>query len=254
MYHRLGALPPVATGLPDLSTYATLPRPPASLAVPKVAAWGQDGNSIWGDCVLASAAHCIAAWDAELGGRDPIPTDAEVVAQYQAITGSKKPGDSRDTGLALGDVLHQWATKGLFQNNKIAAYAPLNIKSILDIHQAVSEYGAAYAAVALPQSAEDQFSAGESWTYVGDAPVGGHAICFLGYKAGSKAGPGQLYACTWGSIVAVDWDWWAAYGQEVYCIIPQAFVEAGKGPELDLTQLQADIHSLKPAKKAWWKL
>lgn len=257
MLHRLGAKPPVRPPVfQDLSDYAALPTPPAMVPVPKIAAWGMDGNSAWGDCAIASSAHCIAAWDAEISSGDAIPTDAAAVVQYQAITGAVTPGDADDTGLVLSDVLKLWSNVGLFTDNKIAAYAPVNHKAIVDIHQAVAEYGACYVGVNLPQSAEDQFNAGMPWTLVGDAPVGGHAICIVAFDAGSSRGPGWLYAVTWGAVVRVQWNWFAEYATEAWAIVSQEYAEAGKGPLLNLTQLQADIATLAPVpvKRPWWEV
>jgi hypothetical protein len=251
--HTLGALPPVRPQVfADWSAYVNgkLPVPPTSVAVPAVVTWGMDGNNQYGDCTIAGADHCIAAWDLEVKEADPVATDAADVLQYKAITGCVTPGDSRDTGLVLSDVLKLWSTKGLFGGNEIAGYAPVRHQAILDMHQAIAAYGAAYVGVALPQSAEDQFGAGPPWTLVGDQPVGGHCVAFVGYD------PEWMYAVTWGGVVKVSWAWWAYYGQEAWAIIPQAFVEAGKGPDLNLAQLKADIGTLTvpKAKKAWWKI
>jgi len=250
--HKLGALPPVRpSALGDLADYAKLPTPPASVAVPAVADWGTDGNQSFGNCTIAGAAHCIAAWNAESGSTDPTPTEDQTVTQYKAITGCVTAGDAHDTGLVLSDVLKLWsANVGLFGDNKIAGYAPVNHKVVRDIHSAIAAYGVTYVGVALPESAETQFGAGQPWTLVGDPPVGGHCIDFVGYD------PEWLYACTWGGIVKVAWAWWAHYGQEAWAIIPQEFVEAGKGPEIDLAQLQGDIKSLDTVKvkRPWWEI
>lgn len=252
----MGALPPVRPPVfDDLKGYAALPTPPARVAVPKVAAWGMDGNDQYGNCAACGATHLIAAWDVETGSTDAVPTSAETIEQYKAITGCITPGDENDSGLVLSDVLKLWSNVGLFNRNKIAAYAPVNHKAVLDIHQAIAEYGGCYVGVDLPQSAEDQFSAGMPWTLVGDKPVGGHCVSLVGYDAGSSRGPGWLYAVTWGKVVRVEWAWFAHYATEAWAIVSQEFVESGKGPLLNLAQLQADIATLAPVPihKPWWE-
>lgn len=257
MLHKLGALPPVRPPVfADLADYATLATPPATIPVPKVTAWGMDGNDQYGNCGMCGSSHLIAAWDAITGSADPIPDEAQTIEQYKAITGCVTAGDANDTGLVLSDVLKLWSNVGLFGDNKIAAYAPVNHKAIVDIHQAIAEYGGCYVGVNLPQSAEDQFNAGMPWTLVGDAPVGGHCVVFIAYDAGSSRGPGWLYAVTWGKVVRVDWTWFAHYATEAWAIVPQEFVESGKGPLLNLAQLQADIATLEPVPvhKPWWEI
>lgn len=254
----LGRLPAVVPPqLEDLGAYLTTPLPgaPASVAVPGVAAWGLDGNSQYGDCTIAGTAHAIAAWDALVGGSDPVPTDAQVVAQYCALTGCVTAGDAHDTGLVISDLLHTWQTSGLFPSvNHLAGYAPVNIASLSEMQQAVAAYGALNCGVNLPQSAENQFNpaGGGTWTYEGDAPIGGHCVIVVGYGS-------DLVAVTWGATVSITWEWWEHYGAEAWVMLPQAFVEAGKGPEVNLAQLQADLGSLDaalkppaPRKKHWW--
>jgi len=170
-----------------------------------------------------------------------------VVEQYKKLTGCVTPGDSHDLGLVLSDVLKVWQQEGLFAGNKLAAYAPVDHTSVLDIHQAVAAYGVSYSGVALPESAEEQFNAGEPWTVVGDQPVGGHCVVIVGYD------PAWLYVCTWGAIVKVSWAWWATYATECWALIPEEFVAAGHGPELDIPGMQADIGQLAvPPHLSWW--
>lgn len=253
---RLPAAPVV--GVAELKAYASapLPAPPASVAAPTVAVWGMDGNgpdptvtipgdgSGVGDCTIAGAAHCVSAWNAEVGTKDAVPTADQVVTQYFALTGGQ------DNGLACTSVLQTWHTTGLF-GNRIGAWAPVNHKQIIDIHQAVDAYGACYIGVNLPDSAETQFENNEPWSYVGDAPTGGHCVTIVGYDAT------YVYVVSWGAVVPVTYPWLSAYLEEAYAIVPQEFVEAGKGPTLNLAALQADLGLLnvtpKPPKHHWWQ-
>jgi hypothetical protein len=253
----LGALEPKQPdGLKPLGAYLRTPLPaaPASFPVP-AAAWNMGGNSVWGDCTIAAAANSIAAADIEVAETDPIPTAAQSIAQYQALTGAKTPGDPNDTGLVLTDVLMTWATAGLFGDNVIAGYAIVDKASPADVRQAIASYGFCYVGVNLPQSAEDQFDAGQPWVYVGDEPIGGHCIILAGYD------DTYLDGVTWGKPVRIGATWWAKYGSEAYAVIPQAFVQAGKGPDLDLASLKADIGALKtppvpskPKRSVWTQM
>lgn len=237
----LGRLPAkIPPALRTFKDYATspLPTPPVTFPAP-AGAWNMDGNDEWGDCVCAAAGNSIAAADVEVAEADQVPTAAQAVAEYQKLTGAQTPGDANDTGLVISDVLKLWATApGLFGDNVIAGYAPVAISGLDEIKQGIAAYGAVNAGVNLPQSAEDQFNAGQPWTYVGDEPIGGHDIVFVGYDTSN------LTAVTWGATVQVTPEWVAHYLEEAWVTIPQAFVHAGKGPEVNLAELQADIGSL----------
>lgn len=240
----LGALAPVHTGVDTLRTYAhgKLPPAPAKVDVPSMPAWGMLGNGPdpaltvgggrpLGDCTIAGAAHLLMAANVQVGRHDPTPNSDKVADQYLTLSGGA------DTGLAEADVLTRWHTDGLFGGNKIAGFATVDHTDILDIHQAIACYGSCYVGVALPASADQQFAARQPWTVVGDRPVGGHCVVFVGYDAR------YLHAITWGAVQAVTYPWFATYGTEAHAVIPEEFVEAGHGPELDLASMQADIAS-----------
>ncbi len=232
--YKLGKLAAVRPfGLRELAIYAAgpLPAPPSSVAVPG-ASYPIDGNDQFGDCTMAGVAHLVAAWDAEVKQPDPVPTGQQVVAEYFRLSGGQ------DSGLAEADVLQTWRSAGIF-GRKIGAYAPVEHSSILAIHQAVAFYGGCYLGIQCPQSAQEQFAAGEPWTVVDDSPIeGGHCIVALGYT------PQALLCATWGGIAEVTYPFLGAYLDEAWAVIPSQFLEAGRGPRLDLASLQADLDRL----------
>lgn len=223
-------------GLGTLATYIAgrLPTPPTSVAVPSVTDWGMMLNDQLGDCTMAGVGHVIVASDAEVVENDAIPTDAQIRAQYFAFTGGQ------DAGCVEADVLREWYQHGLFGGeNKIAGYVRCD-RTTNEVHVAIALYGACYVGVQCPSSAQEQFEAGEPWVVVPGSPVeGGHCIVFVGYDAE------YLYAVTWGGIAKVSYPWWSKYGDEAWAVIPQAFVEKGAGPLVDLATLQADLNTLR---------
>lgn len=231
---RCGKLPAVRPfGLRSLAVYASgrIPDPPASVAVPP-AGYPMDGNDQYGDCVAAGMAHLIAAWDAEVGRPGPIPDAQEVLDTYFQLTGGQ------DTGLNEATVLSLWRSSELF-GERIAAYAPVDHDNLLDLHQAVAFYGGAMLGIQCPQSAQEQFASGQPWTVVPGSPVvGGHCIIALGYT------PTALLCATWGGIAEVTYPFAARFLDEAWAVIPRQFVEAGKGPRLDLASLEADLDRL----------
>lgn len=226
---RLPATRPAALG--DLDVYAAgkLPTPPPTVTVP-AGAYPIDGNSTYGDCTMAGAAHLIEAWNTESKQTDPVPDEATVVAEYLKLTGGP------DSGLSEAEVLKVWQTEGLF-GERIAGYAPVDPQDLLQIHQAVAFYGGCYLGIECPESAQRQFAGGEPWTYQGSPVEGGHCVVALGY------GPsGALQCATWGGIAVLEASFLAHYLDEAWVILPSQMVEAkGDALGIDLAALQADL-------------
>ena len=228
-YGRLPATRPAA--LKDLEVYAKgkLPTPPPTREVPN-AVYPIDGNARLGDCTIAGVAHLIEAWNVETGEHDHVPSPGEIEQTYFALTGGA------DSGLNENNVLQTWHTKGLF-GSKIAGYAPVNPRNLLQLHQAVAFYGGCYLGIECPVSAQEQFQAGEPWTYTGAPVEGGHCVVALGY------GPnGGLHCATWGGIAVLEASFLAHYLDEAWCILPRQMIEAkGDALGLDLKSLEADL-------------
>jgi hypothetical protein len=238
---ELGKLPATRlAGVETLGAYASgkLPAPPASVAVPgAVSDYPMDGNDTWGDCTIAGVAHLLAAWNSLVNSTSiPVPTDQQCVALYEQLTGSDTPPGP---GLNETTLLAQWRQQGLF-SNQIKAYAPVDYKNIVELHQAVAFFGGAYLGISCPESAQQQFQANEPWTYVPNSPVdGGHCIVALGYT------PTGLLCATWGGIAEVTYPFLAHYLDEAFAIISAEFVASGGSPSLDLAALEADLDKLK---------
>ncbi|HEX7355257.1 MAG TPA: hypothetical protein VF288_10545 [Mycobacteriales bacterium] len=233
----LGRLPAVRPhGLKTLSAYATkrLPAPPKAVEYGRgVTGWGMDANDRYGCCTIAGAAHLLAAWDSEVSEHDPVPNADDVIDQYLRITGGQ------DTGCVEADVLSLWHRSGLFGGAPIAGYAPVDPRDIIAVHQAIAFYGGAYLGVTLPESAEEQFADGARWTVEPGSPVlGGHCVVAVGYDSLG------LSCVTWGKVARVTYPWLSAYMDECWAIVPHQFVEAARGPALDLESLEADLAAL----------
>src|ERR1039457_4915750 len=225
-YGKLAATRPY--GLSDLGAYAVgkLPAPPKTVDYHSGVTLPIDGNDQYGDCVMAGTAHLIGAWDHEVTVTDHVPVGQEVVNEYFELTGGA------DQGLNESDVLHTWHTAGLF-GDKIAGYAPVNYQSLISLSQATAFYGGTMFGIQVPASCQEQFAAGEPWTYEPDSPIeGGHCVIELGYDSLYR------YWATWGGVTQVAYSFIDAYCDEAWAFIPRSFVEAKRGPTLDLASLQ----------------
>lgn len=233
--YKLGALAPQRPhSLSTLAVYSSgkLPKPPAVARVPKVQVWGMMDNDRLGCCTISGVGHAILAWNQQVGVHDAVPTDAQVESTYFDLTGGP------DAGLVEANVLKRWHKHGLF-GAKIAGYAPVETHDFVGLQQAIAFYGVAYLGVALPASAQDQFANNKPWVFDPKSPIeGGHCIVAVGYDHK------YVYCVTWGGVVKVTWPWLSHYLTEAWAIISNQYVEAGRGPVLDLKTLQADLSSL----------
>lgn len=236
---KLGKLDPEPIdGLKFISAYETeaLPPVPDAVPVPVVADWRMCLNDQYGDCTIAGVVHADMTFNVEVDEADPIATDPEIKTEYFGDTGGP------DSGLAETFVLNKWRSKGLFKNGKkIKAFAPVDHTNVTAIKESIAYYGGCYFGVQLPQSAQQQFVQGGTsiWSVVAGSPIeGGHCIWAVGYD---ETG---IYIISWGQVVLCTYEWIAKYLDEAYAIISNQFIEAGKGPNLDLASLEADLPAI----------
>lgn len=247
--YRLGKHPPVVDERTlRFGKYLTpqLPAPPASVTnYDKVPSWPMYDNDQYGDCTCAAAGHMIQNWTAS-AGTEVTPPDQTVLAFYEHFVGSPPPPDA---GCDMLSVLRYWRRAGLGQD-KITAFASLELQSQPQAQTAVYLFGSLYIGVALPDFAVAQ---GANWLdipwvvpaggAVGDAAPNssnGHCIPAVGYDAE------QLWIVTWGALKSMGWDFYNAYADEAFAVLSQDFIESsGVAPEgFDLNALKADLSTL----------
>jgi hypothetical protein len=188
-----------------------------------------DGNDVFGDCVLAGVDHQLATWNELSTVQTPRPTEPEIQSLYFQLTGGP------DSGLVVSSVLNIWQTQGLW-GTKIAGYAPLPLDNPTALKQGIVNYGSVGIGIRCPASAQEAAMDPKIWDVVPGSPIVGlHYIIATAYDA--KA----FYCVSWGYTWAVTWDFIATYADEMWVAIAPEFVQAGKGPTLDLAALQADL-------------
>lgn len=234
----------LAAGIP-----APLPLPPASVMYDQVADWGMDGNGDAGDCVEAYIAHAVEQITSYVSGTEQVVPDAAALAFYSALTGydpSQTDADGNnptDQGTNMQDALTYWRKTGVFNGHKIAAFAAVNLTDWNEIENAVDLFGHVSIGFNFPDSAMDQFNAGEPWTVVPGSPYdGGHCVMVIGYDAD------WIYVVTWGAVQKMDRKFWAANVDEAWVPITQETINAqganAFGGLIDLAALGAAFAAL----------
>lgn len=224
----------------DFVDFAALPEPSATIDyVSKVPAWPMYLNDQIGDCTAATVGHEIEAWTRYAQASEVTIGNQDVLKLYEA-TGGYVPGDpNTDNGAVIQDVLDYWHKNGV-AGHKIVAFAKLEGYSRKELRQCLELFGTVYLGIQCPQSALDQFNAGEPWTYQPGSPIaGGHAIPLQAWDT-TRYNPAVVV--TWGQAQRVGPRFLDHYVEEAWVIITEDWLNAqGVAPSgVNLQQLAED--------------
>jgi hypothetical protein len=229
-----------------LDSYLAASLPKAHAVVDrasKVDSWPMYDNDSIGDCTCAAVGHVIQAWTAYAGTEATI-NDFDVLAAYEAVSGYNPATGANDNGAAEQDVLNYWRKTGV-GGHKILAFAQLeDLENLTMAKQAVDLFGSLYIGLDIPDTAMQQFMAGEPWDVVKGAQIeGGHAVP-VQYWGTNEAG--EIGVVTWGKLQRMTRAFWRAYVEEAWVVISQDWLNAnGDTIEgFDLAQLEADFTAL----------
>src|ERR1700689_1240391 len=188
-----------------------IPTPPAVFgSYGTIHNWGMLGNDEVGDCAEAMMIHWIMTLLA--GSKKPIHVSrASAIKLYSDVTGYVPGQPDTDQGTVLRDLLKYMRSTGYTDADgtvhKIGAFVRVSPARRRD---ASWLFGGALVGLQLPQSAEDQFQNGESWTLVsGSKVIGGHAILLDAARAAAQ-GVDDCYV-TWGREIAAEPAWSEAF-------------------------------------------
>jgi hypothetical protein len=226
---------------------AELPTPPAQFGHETLVGatdWGMLGNDEWGDCAWAGPAHETMLLTLEGGDPATFTTDG-VLSDYAAGTGfnakAGPPGNNpTDDGSNVRDVLGYRRTTGIVDSagkrHTIEAYVKLDQTNVAEIFQALYLFQVVGIGINFPESAMQQFNAGEPWDVVPGAKVeGGHYICMVAKRD-------NIDIVTWGALQQMTERFFTTYCDEAWAYVSEENLRGGKDPEgFDLAQLRADL-------------
>jgi hypothetical protein len=210
--------------------------------------WLMLGNDTAGDCVFAGGDHEVMLWN-RLAGRAVTVTTDNALADYSAVTGydptKTQPDGSNptDQGTNVRDALNYRVSTGLLdaQGNRhpIGAFVSLEPGNYQHLLEAVYIFDAVGIGIQFPNSAMDQFNAGQPWSVVPGAQVqGGHYIPIVGLPAADL-----LQVVTWAKTQLMTEQFYQTYCDEAWAFWSVESINAqGKNPEgFDLAALKADL-------------
>jgi hypothetical protein len=218
--------------LEDYYVDTAMPTPPQNVdRASRVATWPMYKNDVWGCCTIAGIAHMLGAQATYAKGAELTYDDAEIATAYEGVCPGFDPAtDANDNGAVMSDVLAYMASTGLMpgtsvaDQHKITAYAQLRDMSPANLKLAMYLFGSVYIGVNLPQSAQEQFSRGEPWTYQkGSRIAGGHCVVL---QKDTPAFVNEFTAISWGAAVRVQDKWLATYMMEAWVAITPAWFQS----------------------------
>lgn len=231
---------------------STLPTPPRVFGYDYLVTqpFGMLGNDVAGDCVEAGAAHETMLWNA-MAGRLVSFTPQCVLSDYSAATGYNPNDPNTDRGTSMIAYANYRMNTGVVDDDgnrhKIGAYADLTPGNIEELLAAMFLFGTVGIGIEFPQSAMDQFNAGEPWTVVEGSPIiGGHYISAVHrQRNGFSLWHPRTRIVTWGAEVNMSDTFLAKYCDEALVYFTLDFLVNDKSPQgFDKDQLLADLTTL----------
>jgi hypothetical protein len=213
--------------------------------------WLMLGNDQVGDCVIADNGHKVMLWSAnQPGGKIILPTNAEILAYYSALTGYDQNDPNSDNGadpVANANYLKEYGISIGGVQHKIDAWVPVDPSNADSLKWATHLFGGVTFCVSLPASARDQFVAGEPWDVVADdgGILGGHDIFNVFYNRHAQ-GDLLWYPITWAKRQPTTDAWRAKYVTMAIAYLSRDFLnQAGADAAgMDYTGLSASLQSV----------
>jgi hypothetical protein len=204
------------------------------------------GNDQYGDCAEAGAFGMAQVQSNNADPSDPIvPTTAQALALYSAVTGFNAADPSTDQGTVLTDLLAYWQSTGFEMTtrsgksrlSKIVGWASLDISSFALLRWAAYTFGGSYLGIQCPQECEDDTT---NWNFAPGLPIaGGHCIV----QAGEGSLGGKMRS--WGMFIPASAGFMGAYVDEGYIVVSPEWLNAQNESPVGL-----NLNSLVAAMKA----
>ena len=245
---KYGRRPP--KGAPALqlgpSLTGQLPTVPAAEDyLARLSQWRMLGNDRYGDCVAVTWSNTRRLVADELSAGTEYPDLNQVLALYE----TQNPGfPNQDDGMDIQTALEHLHTVGGPDGVKAVCFAKVDHTNMAEVEAAIAIFGSVWTGITVTQANQDEFSAGQAWTYDPNSPVdGGHSVITGGY--GSPAGPDTRFI-TWAQETAFTGGFWTHQVEEAWIVVwPEHLGAESFLAGVDLASLAAD-YTLLTGKEA----
>lgn len=217
--------------------------PPSADYVSEVAAWPMYMNDTLGICAIAAPGHAIEGWTRYAQGTTTVLPDSAILKGYEDVGGYVPGNPKTDQGCVLQDVLDYWRKTGI-GGDKVLFFAKVDPQNASEVAAAIYYFGHIIYGIQVPQSAMDQFNAGQPWDVVDNdgGNLGGHAI-----NVGAYNDQSMYTAVTWGAAQKVTQPFFKKYADEAWVVGTADWLNKTSGKSLaglDLQGLGAEFASL----------
>lgn len=204
--------------------------------------WGMMGNDSLGDCVCADTGHTLMIRTAN-ASTVVVPTDADIVALYEAVGGYDPTDPSTDRGCDETAMCQYLEATG-FLGHRSDGTGMVDPTNFDHVKWCCQLFGHCRIGFNVPSYAMDQFGAGKSWDLDagGDQTiVGGHDVPIV------HADRDLLYCVTWGKVQAMTPAFFAKFTEEAHAEVFGDWIkQGGMAPSgFNLDQLAVDLASLQ---------
>jgi hypothetical protein len=202
------------------------------------------GNDRWGNCVICGEGnHLLRVERVEQRRTLKITTD-HVVNQYKSITGSQKPGDTKDNGLVVLNAMRNWKHNGFHVGKRtysIAAYGELEPNDRAQMRMANYLLHGIHMGFWLPMAAKTM---GKTWDYQGQTGDQWRPGSWGGHLVYSKAfTPEGFEILTWGKKVFVTNSFVEKYCDEAWTVVDN-FNSWRVKQTVDVAKLTGQLHQI----------
>lgn len=237
---------------PKLASYVkgALPTPPPTVDYTKPAAASLVnlfGNDKYGDCVFAGYYHVDGVLTGN-AGKIYIPTLAQVLGDYSAVTGFIASNPATDNGADMQTALAFYKAKGGTNGTKLLGSLAVDATNKTLVMQAIDIFENGYLGLELPDVWITPFPArsGFVWDVGTPDPDNGHCVAIVGYTSVGVtiATWGMLGTITWAALASLAS---AASGGELYAMLSPDQIGKGmvKAPNgLDWSAIVSDFDAI----------
>lgn len=207
--------------------------------------WGMLGNDNVGDCGPAGADHETMLWN-HLAGHEVTFTTDNTISDYSAISGYVPGDENTDVGIEVRAMYDYRRLTGMIDSagkrHKIDAYVQIRPKDWDELIRCVFTFGVVGMGFEFPETAMDQFDAGEDWDVITGAQIeGGHYVPCVG----SPDTFNRVTCITWGRRQVMTRAFYQTYNDESWVpLTRESLLPASNVRHIDWDHLSQMLASL----------
>lgn len=204
--------------------------------------WQMLGNDQYGDCVAVTWANVRRLVTTKLSVSE-YPNINEVITFYKTQN-PNFPAD--DNGMDIQTALQDLVDNGGPDGKKAVAFAKVDHTNVDEVKAAVALFGYVWVGIVVYDNNENEFSAGQPWTFDPNAnQMGGHSVVSGGYGYGTGVLAGDEKFITWAAETSFTDGYWSNAVEEAWVVVwPEHLGSEEFLAGVNAAALEADYHTI----------